>query len=112
MMKKILLSALLASTALTFSAQAKSFDLKLEQECRYILGDRDNGRYDDEAHGFSLGVVAGIKNALPANRRNGMYKKTLGYISDRACDMALRDRSGKRFIYKYQKAAMNLMTRR
>ena len=110
-MLKRTLSALLiiAATGTAVSVSAKSFDTKLQQQCRYILGDKDNGRYDSEAHGYSLGVIAGIKDAMPASHRNTLYKKSLGYLSNSVCYRALRDRSSDTFMHKYQRAALRLL---
>ncbi len=110
MTTRIILAATLAGLLAT-SLSAKSFDAKFQDECRYILGDKDDGRYDEEAHGFSLGVIAGIKAALPAEKRNGLYRKSLGHISDRACLRALKDRSSDGFRRKYERAAYELLTR-
>ena len=107
-MKKILLSAL-ALAALTTTVSAKSFNEKLHDECLYVLGDRDEGRYDEEAHGYSLGVISGIKAAAPTNAKKPIARKSLGYLSDKACLAALRDKSRMQFIHKYQKAALNLL---
>jgi len=109
-MKKVLF-AITAVSLFSLALSAKSFDLKFEQECIYILGDHHNGRYDEEAHGFSLGVIAGIKDALPAQKRSGLYRKSLGYISDRACSLALKDKSGESFVRRYQRAALRLLTK-
>ena len=100
---------LMVAAAATTAVSAKSFNTKLKEECRYILGDKDNGRYDEEAHGFSLGVIAGIKDALPASQRNSLYRKSLGYLSNNACYRALRDRSSDTFMHKYQRAALRLL---
>jgi len=108
MLKNSLMAMLILAGAGT-ALSAKSFDMKLQQECRYILGDKDNGRYYSEAHGFSLGVAAGVKDALPPAQRNTLYKKSLGYISNNACYRALRDRSSDRFIIKYRRAVLNLL---
>ncbi len=100
---------LMVAAAATTSVSAKNFNTKLQEECRYILGDKDNGRYYSEAHGFSLGVVAGVKDALPADQRNSLYKRSLGYISNNACYRALHDRSSDSFIIKYRRAVLNLL---
>ncbi len=105
------LIALMMVIGVSSAVSAKSFDTKLQDECRYILGDKDNGRYYSEAHGFSLGVAAGVKDALPASQRNTLYKKSLGYISNNACYRALRDRSSDSFIIKYRRAVLNLLSK-
>ena len=109
-MKKVLLS-LAALALLAGAVEAKSFNVKLHDECLYVLGDRDAGRYDEEAHGFTLGVVAGVKAMTPRGKRTQMFRKSLGYISDRACLRALRSKSHESFVHKYERAVLKLLVR-
>ncbi|HHH72717.1 MAG TPA: hypothetical protein ENL04_02710 [Sulfuricurvum sp.] len=89
----------------------KSFDEKLQRECLYVLGDRDSGRYDSEAHGYTLGVVTGVMMMTPKEQRTRLSKKSLGYISDSVCLTALKDKRNRRFMFKYQEAAKRLLVK-
>lgn len=109
MKKSVLLATLLLGLATV--ASGKSFDERLEGECRYMMGDKDEGRYDSEAHGYSLGVVTGAIMMTPKAQRSETAKKSLGYISDYACMLALKEKSDKPFIFKYQDAVGALVVK-
>lgn len=100
-----------AAIGLMTIANGKSFDEKLQRECLYILGDRDSGRYDSEAHGYSLGVVTGVMMMTPIEQRTRLTKKSLGYAADSVCLEALRDKRNRRFMFKYQDAAKRLLVK-
>ena len=110
-MKRVLFFA--AALALVSGAlEARSFNEKLRDECIYILGDHDNGRYDEEAHGYSLGVISGLKDGIPASMQSQNAQASLGALSNYACKKALRDRSSRPFVFKYRKAALDVMRKK
>lgn len=108
-MKKSLIAFL--GLGLVTIVSGKSFDEKLQRECLYIVGDRDSGRYDSEAHGYSLGVVTGVMMMTPKEKRTPLTKKSLGHISDVVCLSALKDKRDRRFMFKYQEAAKRLLVK-
>ena len=110
-MKKLLFG-IVALALLGSMAQARSFNAKLHDECLYILGDHDNGRYDEEAHGYSLGVISGLKDGIPSSMQSGNARASLGAISNYACKKALQDRSKRPFVFKYRAAALRIMKKK
>ncbi len=110
-MKKIVYGVV-ALALLGSMAQARSFNDKLHDECLYMLGDRDNGRYDEEAHGYSLGVISGLKDGIPASMQSNNAGASLGAISNYACKKALQDRSKRPFVFKYRAAALRIMKKK
>ena len=110
-MKKLLFG--IAALALLGSmAQARSFNAKLHDECLYMLGDHDNGRYDEEAHGYSLGVISGLKDGIPASQQSGNARASLGAISNYACKKAIQSKSKRPFVFKYRQAALDIMKKK
>ena len=93
-------------------AQARSFNDKLHDECLYMLGDRDNGRYDEEAHGYSLGVISGLKDGIPLSMQSNNASASLGAISNYACKKALQNKSKRPFVFKYRQAALDIMKKK
>ena len=116
-MKKILFGAAVA-VVLGSVAQATSFNVKLHDECLYMVEkhilhkDHRDGRYDEEAHGYALGVISGLKDAIPASQASKYANASLGALSDYACKKALQDKSKRPFVFKYRKAALNIMRKK
>ncbi len=111
-MKKLLLG-ITAVMLLNVATEARSFNEKLHDECLYILGDRDNGRYDEEAHGYSLGVISGLKDGIPSHLQDKRYADaSLGALSNLACKLALRQKGKRPFVFKYRKAALDIMMKK
>ena len=110
-MKRVLL--VIGAIALVSSlSQARSFNAKLHDECLYVLGDHDNGRYDEEAHGYSLGVISGLKDGIPLSQQSRNARASLGALSDYACKKALHDKSKRPFVFKYRAAALKIMKKK
>ena len=93
-------------------AEARSFNEKLHDECLYMLGDHDNGRYDEEAHGYSLGVISGLKDGIPAHMQSKNARASLGALSNYACKKALQNKSRRPFVFKYRAAALHIMKKK
>ncbi len=107
-MKKIII-AMLVLSGLFSVVSARDFDIRIENQCKYYV--TDDGRYHDEASGYVLGVVAGMKSMIPANERSRIFKESLGYIADRACIKALRSNKDIKFNVKYQNALYQVLTK-
>ena len=110
-MKKYLLGIAVAAL-LSSVGEARDFNAKLHDECVYILGDHHNGRYDEEAHGYSLGVISGLKDGIPASQQSQNARASLGALSNYACKKALQNKSKRPFVFKYRAAALHIMKKR
>ena len=110
-MKRNLLIAI-SIILLSGVAEGRSFHEKLHDECLYMLGDHDNGRYDEEAHGYSLGVISGLKDGIPASMQSKNARASLGKLSDYACRKALQNKSKRPFVFKYRAAALQIMKKK
>lgn len=107
-MKNIIVLIALVSGLSTLSL-ARDFDIRIENQCKYYV--TDDGRYHSEASGYVLGVVAGMKAMIPVNERSKAFNQSLGYISDRACIIALKNDADIKFNLKYQKALYKVLTK-
>ena len=110
-MKRIAL-AIAALALFGTVSEARSFNEKLHDECLYILGDHENGRYDEEAHGYSLGVISGLKDGIPASMQSKNAHASLGALSNYACKKALENKSERPFVFKYRQAALDVMKKK
>lgn len=101
---------LIVISGLLSVASARDFDIRIKNQCKYYVS--DDGRYHDEASGYVLGVVAGMKSMIRVNERSGAFRESLGYIADRACIKALRNSADTKFALKYQKAVFQVLTKK
>lgn len=110
---KRLLCGIATVALLSVAAEARSFNIKLHDECLYMLGDHENGRYDEEAHGYSLGVISGLKDGIPSYLQDKRYADaSLGALSNLACKVALQRKGRRPFVFKYRKAALDIMMKK
>lgn len=102
------MAIILISGIFTVSS-ARDFDIRIENQCKHYV--TDGGRYHGEASGYVLGVAAGMKSMIGVNERSAAYKESLGYIADKACIIALRNKADIKFNLKYQKALHRVLTK-
>jgi len=107
-MKKQVMILLMAS-AMFSTLSAREFDDRLQSQCQYNL--TDSGRYNDVASGYLMGVVVGMNYLIPAEKRSEISQKRLGYISDKACQMAMQNHSDTSFESRYKAALYSILVK-
>ncbi len=116
-MKKVLLG-IAAVSLLISSSEATSFNVKLKDHCKYMISryvkhrSHYEGRYDEEAHGYTLGIISGLKDAIPDSQKSRVAGASLGALSNAVCIRALKDKSKHPFVFKYRLQALKLMKKR
>lgn len=116
-MKKFLLGIALLGLSGSV-AQATSFNVKLHDHCVYMVDrymnhkSHSDGRYDEEAHGYTLGVISGLKDAIPASQKSRIAGASLGALSNYVCKKVLQTKSSEPFVFKYRRTALNAMRKK
>ncbi|MEA3521914.1 MAG: hypothetical protein U9R50_02985 [Campylobacterota bacterium] len=105
-MKKIVLAFMLVS-GLISTASAATYNTMMKKQCQYNLSITDT--YNTIANGYLMGIVVGIQAAIPTKKRSKIVKQSIGYISDKACILAMNDKSKIGFEQKYKQAAYQIM---
>ena len=107
-MKKVIL-ALMIISGLSSVATAATYNKVINKQCKYNLSITDT--YNTIANGYILGLVVGIQAAIPEAKRSKIVKQSIGYISDKACIVAINNKSKLGFEQKYKDALVSIMTK-
>lgn len=105
-MKKILTGMMILVTFVSVSS-ATTYNKMMKKQCQYNLNIIDE--YNTIANGYLMGIVVGIQASIPAKQRTKITKQSIGYISDKACILALNNGDDRGFEYKYKEAALKIM---
>ncbi len=105
-MKKMILALVLLS-GLANVASAATYNNMMKKQCQYNLSITDT--YNTIANGYLMGVVVGIQAAIPTKERSKVVKQSIGFIADKACILAINDKSKIGFEQKYKQAAYRIM---
>jgi hypothetical protein len=102
-MRKFLLVLIL----LAGIASGATYNNMMKKQCQYNLSIIDE--YNTIANGYLMGIVVGIQAVIPANERSKIVNQKLGYITDKACILALNNKSKLGFERKFKEAAYKIM---
>jgi hypothetical protein len=102
-MRKFLLAFILLASV----ASGATYNNMMKKQCQYNLSIIDE--YNTIANGYLMGIVVGIQAVIPANERSKIVNQKLGYIADKACILALNNKSKLGFERKFKEAAYKIM---
>lgn len=105
-MKKTVLAMMIVS-GLFSVASAATYNKMTKKQCQYNLSIIDE--YNTVANGYIIGIVVGIQAAIPENQRSKITRQSLGYITDKACILALNNKNNAGFEQNFKQAAYDIM---
>jgi len=105
-MKKMLTGAMILAACVSVSSAA-TYNNMMKKQCQYNLSIIDT--YNNIANGYLMGIVVGIQASIPTHERTKITKQSIGFISDKACILALNNDDDRGFEYKYKEAALKIM---
>jgi hypothetical protein len=107
-MKKLVTILMILGTFVSVSSAA-TYNTMMKKQCQYNLSIIDE--YNTIANGYLMGIVVGIQASIPTDQRSKITKQSIGFISDKACILALNSDDDAGFEYKYKEAALKIMSK-